>query len=42
VWRVEVFEQTDALLDAKINIHFKGIKQFSTRAIPRNGRPVSI
>ena len=25
---VEVFEQTDTLLDAKIHIHFKGIKQF--------------
>jgi len=25
---VEVFEQTDAMLDAKIHIHFKGIQQF--------------
>jgi ribosome-associated toxin RatA of RatAB toxin-antitoxin module len=38
---VEIFEQTDTILDAKISIHFKGIKQyFHTRNV--NHRPETI
>ena len=38
---VEIFEQTETVLDAKINIHFKGINQyFHTRNI--NHRPETI
>jgi ribosome-associated toxin RatA of RatAB toxin-antitoxin module len=38
---VEIFEQSETVLDAKINIHFKGINQyFHTRNA--NRRPESI
>ena len=38
---VEIFEQTETVLDAKINIHFKGINQyFHTRNV--NHRPETI
>ncbi len=38
---VEIFEQSETILDAKINIHFKGINQyFHTRNT--NRRPESI
>jgi ribosome-associated toxin RatA of RatAB toxin-antitoxin module len=38
---VDIFEQTETVLDAKINIHFKGIKQyFHTRNV--NHRPETI